>query len=132
MNICRTAACLLAVPLTACFQPITGAAQDVTSALSPSAVIANAKGYDGQMITVSGTVSSVHPDVKKSHAEFEQYELCQGEGSERWCVSVIDLGSPALQDGQQTTASGVYHADLQGGDAQVSDVLIVKGTAKAH
>lgn len=122
----------LAVTIGAGLQPIAASADNSASGLTPSAVIANSRGYDGQMITVTGTVASLQPEVKKLHADFEQYQLCNGEAADKWCVTVIELGRSALQEGQQTTASGMYRADFHRGDVEMSNILIVKGTSKAH
>ena len=139
MKIVRIMASLaaLAALLGACLEPLGALAQNATgvigpSALAPSAVVANAGNYDGQTITVTGTVTALQTDVQKLHADFEQYQLCDGKASDKSCVTVIDLGRPALQEGQQTTASGMYRAAFHRGDVDVSNILIVKGTSKAH
>ena len=92
-------------------------------------MIANSSAYDGQTITVSGTVSSLQSDLKKGRADFERYPLCDNKTS---CVNVVDLGRPSLEEGHQTTASGMYRANFQPGNFQATNLLIVKGSPQAH
>jgi hypothetical protein len=60
--------------------PIAAAA----ATLAPSAILANPSAYDGQTVTVAGTVSGVESKSTAMGA-FTTYQLCDAK-----CISVID------------------------------------------
>jgi hypothetical protein len=93
-----------------------GGAKQVT----PSALAGDASTYDGQTVSVSGTVKN--PQIRKTRrGEAVMYQLCDSS-----CIHVFQFGNTAVTDGSTVTQTGMFRMSF-GRMQQISNVLIVGG-----
>jgi hypothetical protein len=93
-----------------------------TDQIAPSALAANPSNYDGQSVTVAGTVKNpTSRDTRRGTAT--TYQLCDSA-----CITVIAFGgaSANVSDGSQTTVSGRFRASF-GRKQMMTNVLVVGG-----
>jgi hypothetical protein len=102
------AAMLAALPIAA-----------VAATLAPSAIVANPSTYDGQNVTVAGTVSKFKTK-QSAVGEFTRFELCDTK-----CILVVDKTAQAHTDGSSVTVSGTFHASYKGPKATMTNVVTV-------
>jgi hypothetical protein len=89
-------------------------------AVAPSALAANPSNYDGQDVTVSGTVKN--PTTRQTRrGTATAYQLCDSA-----CINVIAFGSANVSDGSQATVSGHFRATF-GRQHVMNNVLVVGG-----
>lgn len=91
-----------------------------TSQVAPSALAANPADYDGQSVTVSGTVKNPTA-MQTRRGTATTYQLCDNA-----CVTVIAFGDPNVSEGSQVTESGRFRASF-GRKQMMTNVLIVGG-----
>lgn len=91
-----------------------------TTQVAPSALAANPADYDGQSVTVSGTVKNPTA-MQMRRGTATTYQLCDNA-----CITVIAFGDTNVSDGSQATASGRFRASF-GRKQMMTNVLIVGG-----
>jgi|GEM_PF-2357987 hypothetical protein len=93
-----------------------------TSQIAPSALAANPSDYDGQSVTVSGTVKNPTA-LQRRRGTATTYQLCDSA-----CITVIAFGdaNANVSDGSQTTVSGRFRASF-GRQQMMTNVLVVGG-----
>jgi hypothetical protein len=91
-----------------------------TTQVAPSALAANPADYDGQSVTVSGTVKNPTA-MQMRRGTATTYQLCDNA-----CITVIAFGDTNISDGSQVTASGRFRASF-GRKQMMTNVLIVGG-----
>lgn len=76
--------------------------------VAPSALIASPSSYDGQTVSVTGTVQNF---MSKNTAmgKWTGYQLCDAK-----CINVIDKTSQQHSNGSTATVTGVFHATFKG------------------
>lgn len=88
--------------------------------VAPSALAANPSNYDGQDVTVTGSVKS--PMTRQTRrGTATAYQLCDNA-----CINVIAFGSTNVSDGSQVTVSGRFRATF-GREHVMNNVLVVGG-----
>jgi hypothetical protein len=89
--------------------------------IAPSAVIAGATTYDTQTIAVTGTVKGVQTRTTE-RGSFTQYQLCDTQ-----CVNVVQIGdaSNPVTEGETTTVTGRFRANVDRGPMKAQNVLVV-------
>jgi hypothetical protein len=91
----------------------------VAATLVPSAIVASPSTYDGQTVTVSGTVSNF---MSKSTAmgQFSAFQLCDSK-----CINVIDKTNQTHANGSTTTVTGTFHASFKAPHKTWSNALTI-------
>lgn len=82
--------------------------------------------FNGQVVTVSGTVSALRARTSRKGNPYETFTVCNGG-----CVHVFTFGQPLLRDGERATVTGTYAAVKHVGrytfhneiDTRSSDIL---------
>lgn len=85
----------------------------------PSNVVASASTYDGQNITLTGTVSNFETK-KTAIGEYTRFNLCDTK-----CILVLDKTSQPHTDNTSVTVTGTFHASYKGPHKMWSDVLTI-------
>ncbi|MFZ0032000.1 MAG: hypothetical protein WAK84_09015 [Candidatus Cybelea sp.] len=87
--------------------------------LVPSAILASPSTYDGQTVTVSGTVSNF---MSKSTAmgQFSGFQLCDSK-----CINVIDKTNQTHANGSAATLTGTFHASFKAPHKTWSNALTI-------
>lgn len=92
--------------------------------VAPSALAADASTYDGEDVSVSGTVKN--PGTRQTRrGTATTYQLCDSA-----CINVIQFGSATVSDGSQVTVSGRFRASF-GRQRTITNVLIVGGRTRS-
>jgi hypothetical protein len=90
-------------------------------AITPSSLSSNSARYDGQDITVSGTVKN--PTARQMRrGTATMYQLCDSV-----CVNVFQFGAANVSDGDQQTVRGRYHVAFGRRRFHMHDVIVVGG-----
>ncbi len=98
----------------------TVACAHTSQSVAPSALAANPSNYDGQSVTVSGTVKN--PTARQTHrGTATAYQLCDSA-----CINVIEFGNTNVSDGSQVTVSGRFRTSF-GRQETMTNVLLVGG-----
>ncbi len=98
----------------------TGACAHTSQSVAPSALSADPSNYDGESVTVSGTVKN--PTARQTRrGTATAYQLCDNN-----CINVIDFGNTNVSDGSQVTVSGRFRASF-GRQQTITNVLLVGG-----
>lgn len=105
------AALLAALPVTATAYPT----------VAPSALVASSSTYDGQTVTVTGTVQNF---MSKTTAmgHFSGYQLCDTK-----CINVIDKTNQQHSNGTTATVTGMFHASFKAPHKTWSNALLIGG-----
>ncbi|HKU81182.1 MAG TPA: hypothetical protein VJP76_03350 [Candidatus Tumulicola sp.] len=93
----------------------------LAAALAPSAIVASPSTYDGQSVTVTGTVSN----FQTSHTPMGTvagFQLCDAK-----CVVVIDKTNQSRTDGSSATVTGTFHATFKGPRKTFTNAVVVGG-----
>ena len=98
----------------------TVACAHTSQSVAPSALAANPSNYDGQSVTVSGTVKN--PTARETRrGTATAYQLCDNA-----CINVIEFDNTNVSDGSQVTVSGRFRASF-GRQQTMTNVLLVGG-----
>jgi hypothetical protein len=89
--------------------------------VAPSALVASPSTYDGQTLTVTGTVQNFM-SKKTAMGQFSGYQLCDAK-----CINVIDKTNQQHSNGSTATVSGVFHASFKGPHKTWSNALLIGG-----
>ncbi|MBV8490679.1 MAG: hypothetical protein JO199_09130 [Candidatus Eremiobacteraeota bacterium] len=88
---------------------------------SPSALTGDPTTYDGQSVSVSGTVKNPHTRQGR-RGTIDLYQLCDTA-----CINVVQFGNAALpSEGSTVSETGTFRATF-GRVKQISNVLMVGG-----
>jgi len=88
--------------------------------VAPSALSADPSTYDGQDVTVSGTVKS--PGTRQTRrGTATTYQLCDAA-----CINVIQFDAGSVAEGSKVTATGRFRATF-GRQTTIKNVLVVGG-----
>lgn len=69
-------------------------------------ILASPESFDGQHVTVTGTVAALRIRTSQKGNPYETFNLCDGR-----CVHVFTFGQPAsITNGSRATVSGTYSA----------------------
>jgi hypothetical protein len=90
------------------------------AALAPSAVLAKSSGYDGQSVTVTGTVQK-YQTQKTAMGTVAAFQLCDSS-----CVTVIDQTAATHADGSKATVSGTFETTFKGPMRTFHNVILIK------
>jgi cytochrome c-type biogenesis protein CcmE len=89
-------------------------------AVAPSALSADPSTYDGQDVTVSGTVKN--PGTRQTRrGTATTYQLCDNA-----CINVVQFEGASVTDGSKITVAGRFRASF-GRQTALTNVLIVGG-----
>jgi hypothetical protein len=94
--------------------------------LAPSALIAGSSTYDGQDVTVAGTIKNVQTK-DGPRGTMTQYQLCDTQ-----CVNVIQFGSATVTQGQTQTVTGRFRASVDRGPVKAQDVIMIAPAGGWH
>lgn len=89
------------------------------AALAPSAIVASPSTYDGQTVTVSGTVANFQTS-KTLMGSVAGYQLCDAK-----CVVVIDETNHAQTNGSAATVTGTFHATFKGPRKTFTNAIVI-------
>ena len=91
----------------------------IAATLAPSAILANPSTYDGQSVTVAGTVSNF---TSKSTAmgQFTVFQLCDSK-----CVNVLDKTNQTHANGSTATITGMFHVSFKAPHKTWSNVVTI-------
>ena len=95
--------------------PIAVAAATVT----PTVVLTNPSMYDGQSITVSGTVSD-YETKNIALGNIAKFSLCDTK-----CITVLDKTQQSHSNGSTATITGTFHASYKAPNKTWTNVLMV-------
>jgi cytochrome c-type biogenesis protein CcmE len=91
----------------------------VAAVLTPSQILSNPTSYEGQSVTVSGTVSNVQ--VSKSlFRTVTGFQLCDTK-----CIVVIDEKNAGHHNGEQATVSGTFQQSFKGPKRSFKNVILI-------
>ena len=68
-------------------------------------ITAHPKTFDGEVVSVSGTVSALRARTSRKGNPYETFTVCNGG-----CVHVFTFGQPPIRDGEQVTVAGTFAA----------------------
>ncbi len=68
-------------------------------------ITAHPQNFDGQVVTVSGTVSALRARTSRKGNEYETFTVCNGS-----CIHVFTFGQPLIRDGGQVSVTGTFAA----------------------
>ena len=91
----------------------------IAATIAPSAIVASPSTFDGQTVTVTGTVSD-YKTHQSAAGEVARYNLCDSK-----CVIVIDRTAQAHADNSAATITGKFHASLQRPKSTLTNVITV-------
>jgi hypothetical protein len=89
------------------------------SALAPSTIVNSPSAYDGQTLTVSGTVRDVGT-MQGRRGPMTRYHVCDNV-----CITVIQFGDASVSEKGATTVTGTFHETSR--RANLKNVLVVTG-----
>lgn len=95
------------------------------SAAAIAQITAHPQTYDGQVVTVSGTVNDLRARISRKGNPYETFTVCESS-----CVHVFTFGQPPLRDGERVSVTGTFAAVKHVGrytfhneiDTSISDV----------
>lgn len=87
--------------------------------VAPSTVVASTSTYDGQSITLTGTVSNFETK-ETAIGEYTRFNLCDTKR-----ILVLDKASQPPTDNTSVTVTGTFHASYKGPHKMWSDVLTI-------
>ncbi len=95
----------------------TPAAQPV-AATKIADVLANPTSFDGQHLTVSGTIAQLAERTSRRGNDYATFDLCDTA-----CLHIYVRSHPKIADGQTLTVSGKFYADRKVGSFDVKNEL---------
>ncbi|MGB6714962.1 MAG: hypothetical protein WBE30_15170 [Candidatus Cybelea sp.] len=111
----------LHIPILAALLAALPVAVAAYPTVAPSALIAGPSTYDGQTVTVTGTVQNF---MSKTTAmgHFSGYQLCDTK-----CINVIDKTNQQHSNGTTATVTGMFHASFKAPHKTWSNALLIGG-----
>ena len=107
---------LFLAAILAAFPVVAGAA----TTMVPSTLANNPAMYDGQTVTVAGTVSDFH-SRNTAMGQFSGFQLCDSR-----CIMVIDKTNQSRSNGSTATVTGVFHASFKGPKKTWTNALLIQ------
>jgi hypothetical protein len=107
--------------LAALFAALPIAAIAMT-ALTPSTVVGAPATYDGQTITLAGTVQNLKTKNTEAMGQVTVFELCDTK-----CIHVFDKTNQTRSNGSSATLTGMFHASFKTPKKTRKNVLIIGG-----
>jgi len=109
------------LPISVLFGSVLAVAPIIASAavITPSTVLSNTQSYDGQPVSVSGTVKGFSTR-RTPRGTISMYQLC-----DRQCVNAVDRAGGAQTNGSTATVNGTFHASLQTRRQTLTNVIVV-------
>jgi hypothetical protein len=92
----------------------------VAAVLTPSQIASNPATYEGQTVTVSGTVSNLQVS-KSMFRKVTGFQLCDTK-----CVVVIDEKNGSYTNGAQATVSGTFQQNFKGPKRSFTNVVLIR------
>lgn len=89
------------------------------NALAPSTIVNNPSAYDGQTLTVSGTVRDIGT-MQGRRGPMTRYHVCDNT-----CITVIQFGDASVSAKSATTVTGTFHETSR--RTNLKNVLVVTG-----
>lgn len=111
---------LRTVPLASALLVAVPALALAADALTPSTIVGSPSTYEGKTVTVKGTVSNFQT-ANSPMGTVSFFQLCDPK-----CVVVIDSTKPTYKNGDQETATGMFHSTFKGPRRTFSNVVLVK------
>lgn len=87
--------------------------------MAPSQILANTQSYDGQAVSVSGSVNDFSTKSSR-RGTVSLYRLCDSK-----CVDVVDLSGTTQSNGSDVTVSGTFRSTLQTPKKTFTNVVVV-------
>jgi CMP-2-keto-3-deoxyoctulosonic acid synthetase len=75
------------------------------AATTVDAILASPSTYDGQHVTVAGTVRDVEEKTSHKGNDYDVFQLCGDR-----CLHVFTFGRPPIAEGQKITVNGTFSA----------------------
>jgi len=82
-------------------------------------VLANPASFDGQHLSLSGTVGNLAEKTSRRGNDYTTFDLCNGAS----CIHVYTYGHPKLANGQALTVTGKFFADKHVGSLDFKNEL---------
>lgn len=103
------AAVIAAIPIAA-----------VAATVTPSAIMASPSTFDGQTVTVTGTVQNFVSKTTEM-GNFARFQLCDAK-----CINVIDKTNQSHSSGATATITGVFHVSFKAPKKTWADVVLIQ------
>jgi cytochrome c-type biogenesis protein CcmE len=81
-------------------------------------ILANPTSFDGQHLSVAGTVAQLAAKTSRRGNDYTTFDLC-----DTTCIHVYSYGHPKLANGQALTVTGKFFADKHVGSADFKNEL---------
>jgi cytochrome c-type biogenesis protein CcmE len=91
----------------------------LAAVLTPSQILSNPSSYEGQNVTVSGTISNIQVN-KSMFRTVTGFQLCDTK-----CVVVIDEKNASHKNGEQATVSGTFQQSFKGPKRSFTNVVLI-------
>lgn len=91
----------------------------LAAVLTPSQILSNPSSYEGQSVTVSGTISNIQVN-KTMFRTVTGFQLCDAK-----CVVVIDEKNASHKNGEQATVSGTFQQSFKGPKRSFTNVVLI-------
>lgn len=92
----------------------------LAAALSPSTIVANPAGYDGQSVTVTGKVTGFQTS-QTMRGKVAGFQLCDAK-----CVVVIDQTGQSHSDGATVTVTGTFHSSFKAPKRTFANAVVIE------
>jgi hypothetical protein len=110
---------LLSLALTLALQATPVPVPAATAPTQIAAVLANPTAFDGQHLSVSGTIAKLAQKTSRRGNDYTTFDLCDGTS----CVHAYSYGHPKLANGQTLTVNGKFFADKHVGSLDFKNEL---------
>ncbi len=94
------------------------AAQAPAAATKIADILANPTAFDGQHLTVSGTIAQLAEKTSRRGNDYSTFDLCDTA-----CLHIYIRSHPKIADGQALTVSGKFYADRKVGSFDITNEL---------
>ena len=95
-------------------------------ATSPSAILANPNGYDGQPVTISGTITRLQERVSRAGNPYYTLDLSDG----RQTIRVFSFGAAPCRTGRATVEGTFEKVKRQGRYTFYNEVVATRVTCR--
>ncbi|HET9392650.1 MAG TPA: hypothetical protein VFO29_03850 [Candidatus Rubrimentiphilum sp.] len=103
-----------------CFVLLAASPAPSASPTPIATILAAPASFDGQHVTVNGTIQQLSERTSRRGNDYTTFDLCDGS-----CVHVYSYGHPKLSNGQTLTVSGKFFADKHVGNADFKNEIDV-------
>lgn len=81
-------------------------------------ILAAPASFDGQHVTVSGTVQQLSERTSRRGNDYTTFDLCDAS-----CVHIYSFGHPKIANGQTLTVNGKFFADKHVGTTEFKNEI---------